>query len=396
MSKLICIISHQHLSRNPRVLKEGIALEKSGFNVTILTSIYSKKLLKEDLTLLEGTKINYAFFNNLTKKNVISYKNRAFNKIGRWFNRIGLENKWALGYAPTNCFKIAKKINADLFICHQELPTYIGTLLLKQNKKVGFDFEDWYSKDLQIEDRKFLPHQLLEITEYKALNHGHFTYTTSKPMAKEMALKYSSEEPEVVYNTFSKYKPTTCNNDKIIRLIWISQTIGPGRGLEDILYCLSEINHLNFELNLRGSVSTWYKKRLISSLTNGKHKINFLPLIPNTEIQSDLAKYDIGLALELSEPLSRDLTITNKIFHYLSVGLPVIASATAGQCSLADDFNQAILYFYSREELKQVLSNIQKDIFNKQRPIILNIYKEKYDWKIMESKLQKLVTDCIH
>jgi glycosyltransferase involved in cell wall biosynthesis len=44
-----------------------------------------------------------------------------------------------------------------------------------------------------------------------------------------------------------------------------------------------------------------------------------------------IARYDIGLALEHSEPASRDLTITNKILQYLNAGLAVIATPTAGQ-----------------------------------------------------------------
>ena len=44
-----------------------------------------------------------------------------------------------------------------------------------------------------------------------------------------------------------------------------------------------------------------------------------------------IARHDIGLALEQSDIVSRDLTVTNKILQYLNAGLAVVATPTAGQ-----------------------------------------------------------------
>jgi len=49
------------------------------------------------------------------------------------------------------------------------------------------------------------------------------------------------------------------------------------------------------------------------------------------ELLHKIAGFDIGLALELTSPPSRNYTITNKFFQYLQAGLPVIASETEGQ-----------------------------------------------------------------
>jgi hypothetical protein len=397
MSKSICIISHQHLCRNPRVLKESIALKNAGYEVTILTSIYSPKLLIEDCKLLDNTRINYIFYNNLTYISITSFFNRAKNKLGRWANRWGLESKWALGYAPTQCIKKALSQNADLYICHQELPSYIGTLLLKKGKKVAFDIEDWYSKDLLQKDQKFRPLKLLQKTESTALKLSQLVYTTSLPMAKALADKYKSKMPEVIYNSFPSFSTSNpiAKTNKAIKLIWISQTIGPGRGLEEIVQSLNTVNNINFELNLRGNISDEYKNNLKNNLKNNNHRINFLSLIPNNEIQRDLVNYDIGLATEPNYPLNKDLTISNKIFHYLSVGLPVIASSTQGQLSLGNDFENLIFYFNNNEELIKIFSTIQKEEIKEKREKIFSIYKLKFDWDILEKKLQEMIINNI-
>lgn len=53
--------------------------------------------------------------------------------------------------------------------------------------------------------------------------------------------------------------------------------------------------------------------------------------VSNDELLSRIAEHDIGLALELTDVPSRNLTVTNKLFQYLQAGLAVIATDTAGQ-----------------------------------------------------------------
>jgi hypothetical protein len=393
----ICIISHQHLCRNPRVLKESLALKKIGYKVIILTAIYSEKLLLEDLNLLTGHPIEYKFYSDLRIKNFSNYIIRAKNKIGRYLNVIGFENIFALGYAPDKCLSMAINTDADLFICHQELPTYIGTVLLEKGKKVAFDIEDWYTEDLLPAAQKYRPQSILKASEQKALTHGNATVCTSKPMAAELSVFYHSRQPHVIYNSFTNFsveqieKPITNR----IKMIWISQTIGPGRGLEELVSSLNEVYKIAIELNLRGNISEEYRYHLNTKLVNKDHEIKYLPLLPNSKIQQDLLNFDIGLASEPNSPKNKDLTISNKIFHYLSVGLPVLASATKGQLSLKEDFRDGIQYYHNTAELSEIFSSLDKTHLQNERAKILRSYREKYDWTIMEYQLQNIVKEIL-
>ena len=268
MYKGICIISHQHLCRNPRVLKEAKTIAEMGNAVTILTGIYSSKLLAEDEQLLANSNIRYQFYNNLIQKNLTSYLNRVCNKVGRWLTSIGLENKWALGYAPTACLNQALEENADLYIVHQELPTYVGSELLKRGKKVAFDFEDWYTQDLLPGARTYIPDRLLKKAERIGLAQGVFSYATSVTMANAMKKHYSlTLAPNVIYNSFKSYTGDLKQRLRgAVKLIWLSQTIGPGRGLEEIIEALTEVHSKSYSLYLRGQVEAAYQQRLISLL----------------------------------------------------------------------------------------------------------------------------------
>jgi hypothetical protein len=54
-------------------------------------------------------------------------------------------------------------------------------------------------------------------------------------------------------------------------------------------------------------------------------------LVPPDELPELIARHDIGLALEQTSIINRDLTITNKILQYLNAGLAVLATPTVGQ-----------------------------------------------------------------
>ncbi len=80
------------------------------------------------------------------------------------------------------------------------------------------------------------------------------------------------------------------------------------------------------------------------------------PLIPANELLSRVAEHDIGLALELRQPDSRNLTVTYKFLHYLLAGLAVVASDTAGQSEVTGA-RMAQFIFIDAVTLKTLLGN---------------------------------------
>ena len=74
-------------------------------------------------------------------------------------------------------------------------------------------------------------------------------------------------------------------------------------------------------------------------------------VVPNNELLSRIAEHDIGFAGEMKYCRSRDLTVTNKILHYLLGGLAVVASDTAGQCEVAEQANGAVRLYPSGDSL---------------------------------------------
>ncbi|WPU91656.1 glycosyltransferase [Mucilaginibacter sabulilitoris] len=308
-----------------------------------------------------------------------------------------INSKYSLGYTPDRLLRQCISLRADLYICHQELATVVGNQLLQLGYRVAFDLEDWYSEDLLPRDRESRPIKLLKKAERGALENG-ICYTTSEAMAKGIQASYHAVvRPAVIYNSFSaaQLRQPVAPSGTLPRLYWFSQTIGPGRGLEFFIKAMSK-SRFSWQLNLRGNISPAYQRLLANNVTM-KDRLIFLPMLSNHELMDDLGNYDLGLALEPTSPPNKNLTISNKIFHYMSAGLPVIASNTAGQMEIARK-NPKFTFVYdqdNQEGLVTILDNLGKKLKDNKlmapRNEIIETYRLHFEWETEAKKLTDII-----
>lgn len=343
--KSICIITSSHLCRNPRVLKEANTLSKFGYDVTVLSPILSEELEEEDRRLIQGRAWQQKITIDLrpSRSGFRHLVTRGLVRAGRTgLQLFGWELPDILGYGTRRVLKIAKSQSYDLYIAHQELGSWVGCELLKDNKIVGADFEDWYSRDLLPEVQATRPLRLLRECENYLLNHCSYITTTSQAMAVTLAETYSSPKPAVIYNCFPwsdrKYLDMVNKDRKdqtLLSIHWVSQTIGTGRGLETLCKALHSVD-IPVQVHIRGGYTPSVEQWLHNLFPHSKgHQLYLHDLVPPNELLSRIAEHDVGLALELKEPDNKNFTISNKLFHYLLAGLAIIATDTAGQSEIA-------------------------------------------------------------
>jgi glycosyltransferase involved in cell wall biosynthesis len=161
-------------------------------------------------------------------------------------------------------------------------------------------------------------------------------------MSEALAREFGCPQPTVVYNAFPWSDRESIDglfkdrrDRRLPSIHWFSQTLGHGRGLEDLIAALPLLKHAA-EIHLRGKpvigFESWIEHRLPEAW---RVRIKIHPLVTNSELLSRIAEHDIGFAGETPLIRSRDLTVTNKILHYLLAGLAVVASETAGQREVA-------------------------------------------------------------
>jgi glycosyltransferase involved in cell wall biosynthesis len=330
------------------VVKEADALADAGYNVTVLGPIFSDKLRSEDEELVSDADWTHRISVDL-RQTVSGTWARFLRKTGNWLTSRGWDTADALGYGVKQTLYQARRESADLYIGHEEVGTWVVWKLEQEGARIGVDFEDWHARDLLPQDRADRPVSLLETVERDLLHRSVHATTTSKALAEAMGEAYNAPEPAVLYNAFpwanrEAIDDETHDRDGTGRVSvhWVSQTIGPGRGLDTFCQALQNVE-TPAQVHLRGECRPEYRLRLEQMFPDKQgHTLHLHGLVPPEDLLSRIAEHDIGMALEQYEPVSRNLTVTNKILHYLLGGLAVVATDTSGQREVAEQAGDAV------------------------------------------------------
>jgi len=336
-NRIILILIGGHLSTAPRVQKEAAALQKAGAHVIIRGTWRNLTLAKEDELLARKINIDFSAVVDLSVKGSLLF--RIKQKISSFlFSRFGIVTPRVYGLAGPELLDEARRVKPELTIVHSEAGLWVSKKLLNEGFRVGVDFEDWFSQDLPENDRKNRPVRKIQSLERYLLANANCTFTTTNVMANALAKDAGVVRiPTVIPNCF----PANTNSGELIEsadqkpagavsFYWVSQTIGPGRGLENLARSLTYLRG-EWQLVLRGDLRgyrDWFNENFPEQL---RARVKLMNIVPNDELLACAMSHDVGLALEIPYCANKELTASNKIFEYLRAGLAVIATSTLGQ-----------------------------------------------------------------
>lgn len=220
------------------------------------------------------------------------------------------------------------KGTAGLVIAHNAGSFYPAMQFAKAHQiPYGIDLEDYhpgegigkvYAKHLVDLSRKVLP--------------GAAYLTAASPLILSYTLKdlpsYAGMK-SVVLNYFpgEEFVEPGEPEPGRLRLVWFSQQISHGRGLEQVVPLI--VQHRDrLELHLYGNINTaFYNEWLID-----RDNIIVHGALPQVELHAALAHCDVGLAIENNASnLNRALCLTNKLLSYFQAGLYIFCSSTPAQ-----------------------------------------------------------------
>ena len=404
MRRRIAIVTGAPLCRNPRVVKEATALGEAGYDVTVLRPVLTHSLRELDAALEDAAPWT-------TRTTVDLTAGPASGLVARLGRRAGAaavaHARWpaaaALGYGVAATLRMARALRADLTIGHQEVGLYVADRLARAGFRTGVDLEDWYSEDLLPADRVGRPVDLLRRAENAAVRRGGSVTTTSHALAAALAAASGGPAPAVVYNVFPFADRDRIDGLRLDRppddarpsLHWVSQTVGPGRGLETLFAALRQVQ-TPVAVHLRGALSTtgeaWARAAFPADAGHGLYTH---ALVPPGDLLSRIAEHDVGLALESPTPPSRDLTVTNKLFHYLLGGLAVVATDTAGQSEIASCAPEAIGLCRASDavSLAAALERLvaSPDRLTRARQAALHVSRVRFCWEQQAAALHESV-----
>lgn len=390
----ILILTNGPLARNPRVLKEASALGSAGHAVTVLGIRNHRPSVPLDSALTADAPFRHEQIDLL--EGPASWLRRAFVRLARDIaSRGGPATIHALGPAAA-LLRRARRHHADLTIVHNEIAHWAGLRLLASGRRVAADIEDWHSEDLLPEHRAGRPLALLRRNERELLHRAAYVTTTSEALADALHTRYGGRRPAVITNSFPLGQVTAkVSSAGEPSLLWFSQTIGPGRGLEAFVRAWSHCRHKS-RLVLVGQTYARFDQTLHGLLPGWLHsRLSILAPVSPLELPALIARHDIGLALEPLIPANKDLTISNKILQYLGAGLAIVATPTAGQrevlahspeCGLLDDFADPAV---SARRLDALLAD--PDCLARRRLAARRLAESRYCWERESQKLVELV-----
>ena len=399
----IALLTGNSLCHNPRAVKEASALARAGYRVCVLGGWSDPAFKARDQRLIEHLPFAFIPLFDLTVPGLRNRISRFGWRAGKrtadvLHDLTGWQSARQLGFAIDRMLRQAREVSADLYLAHSEPSLYVAARLLREGRRVGVDMEDWFSEDLLPDARRHRPLRLLRGLECELLSRGAYASCPSRAMSAALAEEYACPPPAVIYNAFAwsgrKALDGTAADRRsrnIASVYWFSTTLGPGRGLEDLLAALPLLR-LPVEIHLRGDPAPGFAEWIRTKIPAGWHdRICLHPLVTNDQLLPRIAEHDIGFAGETSHCRSRDLTVTNKILHYLLGGLAVVASDTRGQREVAHQAPAAVHLYPSgdprglAERLDTLLAS--SDVLARAKAAALAAAERVFCWERQEKTL---------
>ncbi|MFA6246613.1 MAG: hypothetical protein WC615_06710 [Mucilaginibacter sp.] len=344
--KNITFLTTGQPTTNPRLVKEAETLHQLGYHVKVICCFYQQWAQKSDETLAARYPGMYIYCGGSPFVKRAAYiKTRIRQKVStllfKCTKRFGVPEN-AISRTHTEALNIAKRIKTDLYIAHNLGALPAAVIAAKHTgSKVGYDAEDMHSGQFTSADgdayrlNKYIETHYFDKVDY---------FTAASPLiAACYQREYSYLQPIVVNNVFPRTALDTSRNDKpgeALKLFWFSQTVGPYRGLEEVIKSMSAAKG-HVQLHLLGYCDDSYKKeltKLADELAPGKEQLWFHQPVAATEIFEFTSRFDIGMATETGLTLNRDICLTNKVFTYIQCGLAMIASDTQAQTLFLQEF----------------------------------------------------------
>ena len=402
--KIVLITSGQP-STNPRIVKESDALSAAGFQVTLIYAYWTAWATQHDQTLLKDKSWEAIRVAGEPQQEKWTYfLSRIIFKISKLFASY-LPTKYAHARSTAFLIKKAKSIKADLYIAHNlaALPAAFEAAK-KYNALYGFDAEDFHRQETTgtTLDHDYL---LKKHLEDKLLPAAAYLTTSSPQISGLYKALYPSLDPVTILNTFQKLHIPVGprkTKDLPVRLFWFSQTIGPNRGLEQLIEALGFLPNDSFELHLMGVVHPEYLKTLYSKAdtANIPHaKIEIHDVVGPNDIFNMARQFDIGIASEPGFSVNNEHALSNKLFTYIQSGLAVIASDTIAQKSFLDQ-HQAIGKLYQKQNPKTLAAAIQSymidlDLLNETKKHNYALGQTTINWEAEQNKFINCIRNTL-
>lgn len=301
---------------------------------------------------------------------------------------------------PNKVLKAAFDINADIYHLHDPELLFIALKLKENGKKVIFDAHEDLPKQILAKPylNKLTARILSLFTKYyeKYICSKLDFIVTATPAIRDKFSKFSKNVIDINnYPLLGELTPLDKDWNNIGNEVAYVGGISKIRGIEQIVDSLSLLK-TSTKLNLVGSFG---EKAIYENIqkSEGWANVNERGQLNRSQVKEVLQSSVAGLVTFLPVPNHIDAQ-PNKMFEYMSAGIPVIGSNYPLWKSIIEDNNCGICV--DPEDPQQIANAIDKLVLNKSLAEQMGkngiqAVNEKYNWSIEEAKLYKLYDELL-
>ncbi len=225
-----------------------------------------------------------------------------------------------------------------------------------------------------------------KLLEFITIQYSDRIITINNSLRKYL-LKYSDREITVLSNYPSNKLFNSNNMSKRKNFVYIGN-LSSGRGLENLVKVFQLKQDANLKIIGNGKLKNTLRKIADSALN-----IEFYDAVPLEHLTQYLLEEGTGFVLTEGTCLNHYYSLPNKVFQYLQLGIPFIASDLPELKALAESTGAGVVVKVSEEDIKSGIDEIMKH-YKKYRTAAKNV-KYKYIWENQESLLLDLIKKFI-
>jgi len=217
----------------------------------------------------------------------------------------------------------------DLLVAN-DLDTLLPNFIVSKIKGIPlvYDSHEYFTGVPELEGRPFVKWVWRSI-EKRIIPRLKYYITVSEPIAEQYFIEYGIR-PVVIRNCAPRsvhIEPFTRSElgipEEHLLLIFQGAGINIQRGGEELIEAMHQLENVSLLIVGSGDVIEILKMKADKQDMAGR--VNFIPKVPWEEMMRYTKSADAGLSLDKNTNLNYRFSLPNKLFDYISAGIPVIA-----------------------------------------------------------------------
>jgi glycosyltransferase involved in cell wall biosynthesis len=281
----------------------------------------------------------------------------------------------------------------DILVAN-DLDTLLPNFLISKLKRLPlvYDAHEYFTGVPELQNRPFVKWVWTTI-ERNLFPHLKSVITVSDSIAVQYEKQYGTK-PVVVRNCarlsgeiklFSRSELGV--PEDYLLLILQGGGINIDRGGEELIEAVSTLENVFLIIAGSGDVIEILKEKSIA--LNVFDRIRFIPKLPWEELMRYTKSADAGLTLDKDTNLNYHFSLPNKLFDYLSAGIPVIAGNLLEVKKILEERNCGIIIrSITPEEIRKAVIKLRDDraLLNKMRQNAVTAF-ESLNWEKESEKI---------